>query len=636
MPAGRPNIPGAPAAGHSIQQGRLRALATRQRVSGFTVVVDDRVSGQTWDLTAAAAGLRYTSRLPGGFADCTFTMTSSDPQLRRALRPLHRVRVYFRGSLAWEGRIEEPPMTQQDADGIPVLALGYGADLKHIKFTKLYVTRGYGGFRPATDYNGNNPAGTVITFSSPRFEPGSNTTVGAYFVHPDGAVAAATDDSSPAIWAAPPGCSILRVKGTWRASGNANNGGELRTVDSVPTYQAAVGDAVVVGRSWSAGNTTFDTTCASPRQFLLFGGGDLGGASTAAGDDYCGLTDLQIVGARTVDGAVFDPAQVTTFAVLRSMLAEFGGGAVQSSPERMYSSMYAESADWLPRGASTTSLFPWDSLVFDSPTTVEAAIGKLNEPVGWEWGVFEDGLFYYGPMEYITSIAAGVRQVDGARPGAAPVWVVHLRQSDGHRAGLTESLAGVVNEVTVTYTTPGGVSKQLTSTDYTNPANPLNGLSGPLQRRGEVVSGGTLTDSEAAEVAAAYLSQFARPQVKGDIQLNTIDLPMQVNGPGTKTVPMSPAGNRVFPGPLLRPGHWVMLPDADTGDELAGVNRVVAVTDVTSVSGGYTSGPMQVQRRPLPIRQVSVDADKGSVTVTVDSTQDRFGPLLARLAQGRA
>lgn len=633
--AGGPNIQGVPAGGHSIQQGRQRALATRPRMSGFSVVVDDRVSGQAWDLTAAASNLRYSSRLPGGFADCTFTMSSSDRQLRRALRPLHRVRVYFRGSLAWEGRIEEPPMTQQDADGIPVLALGYGADLRNIKFTKLYVERGYGRWRPGSDLHQSYPNSTAPSAGAPTFPPGYNG-VSAAITYAQGQTFATTDDQA-LVYQAPAGCSILRVKGTWKGiGGTVNISGKLDTFTSALSGFTTAGDqTIVAARLVSAGDTTFDVTLTSPSTYLRLSADQTSAGYVPGADQSVAITDMRLVGARTVDGAVFDPDQVTTFAVLRSMLAEFGGGAVQSSPERMFSSLFAASADWLAAGSAFTSLVVWDSLVFDSPTTVEQAIGKLNEPIGWEWGVFEDGLFYYGPIESITSVADGVLGPEGTGPQAMPVWTVTLRQSDGHRSGLTESLAGVVNEVTVTYTTPGGISKQVFRTDYTNPANPLNGLNGPLQRRGEVVSGGTLTDSEAAEVAQAYLAQYARPQVKGDIQLNTVDVPMQVFGPGTKTVPMSPAPTRVFPGPLLRPGHWVTLPDADD-DRLVMGARVVRTTDVTSVSGGYTSGPMSVQARPLPIRQVSVDADRGSVTVTVDSTQDRFGPLLARLAQGRA
>lgn len=592
----------------------------RLRELGFRVTVGpDEV-----DLTDLVSGLRYASRLPGGFADCTFNLHMPLVDAAPYLIHLAPVHVYFEGSLAWEGRIEEPPRGSVGTEALPVTALGRGAKLKRQKFTKLFVTAGYGGWRNSAELvAGSERVPNNTQFVSPGFPSDANANPGVLVGYPN-TQAMDANDRHAWIWSAPPACEILRVKGSWNAVGaSANILGSLFAMTALAGYAGTSAETIVAARTITAGDTTFDDTLAASGCTYLRLDFAQTVSGTAAADLFYHVHSMQIVGARTAEGEVFDPSQVTTYAVIRSLLAAYGGSAVQASDEAMQ--LVSLLPSFLP-GYTNAPSFAWPDLVFDQPTTVEDAITKLNEPVGWEWGVFEDGLFYYGPIQLITTLGRESAAANVLLKNYPPWWLSALAQ-DGHRVTLSQSLSDIVNEVFVYYTDASGARQYAYASDFGNAQNPLNERDGSGPR--DVVTGtvdlpGTSDAASAAQVASAYLAQYSRPQVKGDVVWNGLTaFKVQI---GTGSLTQISDGSRVVEAmstPLIRPGHWIEVGDA------VGLVDVSwqTVRQPTGTSTQDRAAPNQL----LPIRSVEVNADAGQVTCSVDSSRDEFSTTIARL-----
>lgn len=593
----------------------------RLRDAGFRVVIGDLDEAR--DVTDLASGLRYSSRLPGGYADCSFSLHMPLADAVTFLTHLNDLQVFYDGQLAWEGRIEEPPRGSYGSEALPVNALGRGARLKRQKFTKLFVTSGYDRWRGAQELVANQPAASDLQ-SFVGYPPDANANPGFVFGYPNGATIQVADDVAW-IWAAPPGCSILRVAGSINAQGTSGAlTSRLYTMSALAGYGGTTLETVVASRALSAGDTTFDVTLSNTgATYLRFESEFTSGAPvTISSPEFWHYHSMKIVGARTVAGAVFDPAQVTTYGVIRALLSEFGGSVVQSSDEMMQ--IRAILPSFIP-GASLTPTFAWPDLIFDQPTTVEEAINRVNAVVGWEWGVFENGLFYYGPIHTITTLGRDSTFGDGSGSGylaAFPTWWLMGLAADGHRVVLNESITDVVNEVYVYYTDAAGLDGVSYSSDFTNTDNPLNQRdgSGPKETQtGTVSIPGTCDSTTAASIATAYLAQYSRPQVKGEITWNGLEAPKVRVGATTSQ-------GEVMPTPLIRPGHWVQVPDA------------VGMRDSSRspVANPRSSGVVGVPIDLLPIRSVEVDADTGSVTCTVDSSRDVLGVMLAQLTAAAA
>ena len=608
------------------------------REAGFRVLIGEE--GAQYEVADRVSALRYSTRLPGGFAECTFNLHMSLLAAVDFLTHLAPLQVFFDGSLAWEGRIEEPPRGTYGTESLPVTALGRGAKLKRQKFTKVFVTSGYDRWRPAWETVTGDAPPVNTQQASPSYAADADPNPGFVVGFPNASAVHVTADDAAWLWIPPPGTDIFRVAGTLNVVGTSTvTSTALYALTTLTGFGGATAETILAGRTISAGNTTFDDTLSTSSVIALRIDFDQGSTGTAATDEFFHYHSMKIVGARTVDGAVFDPAAVTSYAVIRSLLSEFGGSVVQSSAEAMLFERLLRGG--IP-GNTNVPTFAWSELVFDTPTTVEEAIERVNAPVGWEWGVFENGLFYYGPIQLITTLR--FESNDNALANdligmvTNPPWWLDALAQDGNRIELAQSVSDIVNEVIVTYTDAAGTPQRAYSSDFTNGQNPLNLPDGSGAR--DIVTGyvdlpGTSDATTAAQVASAYLAQYSRPQVKGEITWAGFRAPKIQYSSRVESNPAEalqlPAEFRPesMPTPLIRPGHWV-----EVGDAIGLID--VSWPTLRRVGDDQSGSDRPAPSTLLPIRSVEVNADTGEVTCAVDSSRDVMSVTLARLQLAQA
>lgn len=606
-----------------FRAGNAGRYDVREGGAGFRTIIGEGARAR--DVTPGISGLRYSSRLPGGYADCSFVLTGANDF---KMVTGDRVRVYFRGRLAWDGFIEELP-TRGTTRSPSVVCLGHGAKLRGRKWSKLVIEHGYGRWRPSAELAAGNPpaeGGGGLSALTPGIPPGGND-VGLWIIQAPSESLDTANGKFALTYTAPPGTEILRVKGTHYQNhiNLMTHGLYAYAASEGPPAFIGTGEEVVFAVAGNASSASYDDTLAEAAKYLQHVIVAFTSYGPAAADLRLGVYDHYVIGATDANGAVFDTDNVTSYRVLESLLQEFGGDVWMdrlTAPERH---PYI-GTDWDDGDELDTSLDPtyaWTDLVFES-ATLEDAIVRLNTPVGWEWGVFEDGRLYWAPLETIMGTSA--LPPGSGTPATAPVWWYQARESDGWDLALTESRVDVVNAVQVRYTTAQGIESIVELTDFANPSNPLNDPSNPLvpvERRDGVFEGGQMTDAEAAVVARAYLRQYGRSQVKGTV---TVGAPVVSRG--------SSAQEREVEewawAPCIRPGEWVAATDAS---DRPGVS---AVTTGNQLSRTGTDSRYQPPGALLPIRSVDVEADTGRVTLNVDTSRDTFQTMMARFARGVA
>lgn len=607
-------------------------LATR----GWQVVLGDDTTpsasgptGKTLDVTQVCSGLRYSTRLPGGYADCSWNMAMPFRQAARLLGQLRRVRVFYRGTLAWQGRIEESPAAIEGVGSLPVTALGYSADLHADEFTAIYGASLYDRWKPAAEVvQGQFPLGN-LTFYAPGFAGDSNVNPGMCIAYGGGGDYDATYDNVALVWVGVPGCHIRRIRGTvhpWPAA----NGAILYGFYVVPQggfswSTAPSGTQGLASGAMPAIDQVFDVTpSAVPlvADALRF---DWQVTTTGTNVSAQGFLvhSLRITSELTAESPSdvppnaipLDPQNMDAATVMRSALRWHGSVNVPYP----LANFQMTDAGVAGTGGGTVV----DQLAFPDATTVEAVVDEVNKAVGYEWGVFDDG-FRFASLETITTPGQEALVALGSR--APSNWLV-LRQADGHRIAVTRSLELVRNVVRVYYTDASGLPFVVEATDLQNQRNPLNQAG--VRRVGSVTIPGTATAAIAAQVGAAFLQQYSRPVVKGTAQLGTsqvmrrrIDAYHQVDQSNWDLVP----------APLILPGHWVQLPDTIGMTDQGGRGPFGYASSDTPQSIAAGGVPDSL----VPVRGVEVNCDREQVTLTLDTSRDLFTIQLAKLTRGGA
>ena len=624
--------------GVRISTDETRQSTARLRDAGFRVRVGDG-KVQT-DVTDRCAGLRYSSRLPGGYADCSFTLDMSLVDSLQFLYALAYVRVDFRGQLAWEGRVEELPRGITGDSGLPVTALGKGAVLRGQRVTAVFVDTGYDRWRASWEVVTGYAQPAHAQWESPAFASNGNGNPGVLIGSPEGTQEANATDDFAILMIPPPGTLIRRVKGSFDSVDALSNLVQqaLYGVDALSGVGGSTAETVMAARLLNAGDTTFDTTFTTPRPYLRIDNLTVGDFAAAGSDDRGLFHSMRYTTELNADGGVMDVDAVTPFTVIRAILANYTGGVLQSSPENMYDGLLLP--NFVP-GAGLDAMYELSSVAFSSPTTPEDMITEVNKLVGWEWGVFENGLMYYGPMHLITTVPPS-GSFGGLGVYGYPAWWVDCRSGDGHDVNLTASLTDTFNAVQVAYKDASGVETLLLVTDYTNGMNPLNNRDGSLPpretRTGSVTLPDGATAADAAAAGDAFLADSSRAQVKGDVTWNTFLVPkVEVGASGRGNMDTGAFSPEYVLTPLLRTGWWVQVPDALQNDRVARVAQLDRF-GADNVNEIYGSGGTNITYRPvpddlLPIRSVEVDADAGTVRCSLDSTRDLFDVQLARLQQ---
>ena len=588
--------------------------------SGFRVVIGEGDAAR--DVSSSASRLRYACRLPGGFADCSFILGMRVRDTRRWLVEGVRCRVFYRGRLAWDGKVVEPPIADFGAKAIPVTALGHGADFRNERWSKLFIHHGYDRWRPSSEVHGgsdlpppDNTGGQ--SYLAPGIAPGQNE-VGLWFSADGGAAYGTTDGDLSYTYTAPPETEILRVVGSYDQYIYGSDYQRLWAfeADETPNMTGTGKEAIVDTNGTASGS--YDVTLAAAAKYLMHSHRALASVGPNGTPLRAGVYDHFVIGATDAGGAVFDTDDVTSYRALEALLAEYGGNVWMDGftcpLEHPYTGL-----GWDGDTSIDLDLDPqyaWTDLLFEN-ATLEEAMQRLNAPVGWEWGVFEDGRLYWAPLETIMTFRTGEPNLT---PPTAPAWWYRARQGDGWDIQVSRSTTDVVNAVRVTYTDTTGQPGVVVVTDYDNPRNPLNDPSNPLvprTKRDGITDAGSATEAEATLFGQAYLRQYGRAQVKGSATVNA----ERVQRGASHELRQEEWGW----APCIRAGEWVNLGDVDD-------NPAVSAVTHPRTRGG--AGKYQPPGELLPIRSVDVDADKGVVTLGIDTARDTFGTALARFARG--
>lgn len=588
--------------------------------SGFRVVIGEGDAAR--DVSSSASRLRYACRLPGGFADCSFILGMRVRDTRRWLVEGVRCRVFYRGRLAWDGKVVEPPIADFGAKAIPVTALGHGADFRNERWSKLFIHHGYDRWRPSSEVHGgsdlpppDNTGGQ--SYLAPGIAPGQNE-VGLWFSADGGAAYGTTDGDLSYTYTAPPETEILRVVGSYDQYIYGSDYQRLWAfeADETPNMTGTGKEAIVDTNGTASGS--YDVTLAAAAKYLMHSHRALASVGPNGTPLRAGVYDHFVIGATDAGGAVFDTDDVTSYRALEALLAEYGGDVwmdgLTCPLEHPYTGL-----GWDGDTSIDLDLDPqyaWTDLLFEN-ATLEEAMQRLNAPVGWEWGVFEDGRLYWAPLETIMTFRTGEPSLT---PPTAPAWWYRARQGDGWDIQVSRSTTDVVNAVRVTYTDTTGQPGVVVVTDYDNPRNPLNDPSNPLvprTKRDGITDAGSATEAEATLFGQAYLRQYGRAQVKGSATVNA----ERVQRGASHELRQEEWGW----APCIRAGEWVNLGDVDD-------NPAVSAVTHPRTRGG--AGKYQPPGELLPIRSVDVDADKGVVTLGIDTARDTFGTALARFARG--
>lgn len=588
--------------------------------SGFRIVIGEGDAAR--DVSSSASRLRYACRLPGGFADCSFILGMRVRDTRRWLVEGVRCRVFYRGRLAWDGKVVEPPIADFGAKAIPVTALGHGSDFRNERWSKLFIHHGYDRWRSSAELAASNPpadGGGGLSDLTPGIPPGGND-VGLWIVQAPDESLTANNGKYAMTYTAPPGCEILRVKGTHYQNhiNLMTHGLYAYEADEGPPAFIGSGEEVVFAVAGNASSASYDDTLTNPATYLQHFIVAFTSYGPAAADLRLGVYDHYVIGATDAGGTVFDTDDVTSYRALEALLAEYGGDVwmdgLTCPLEHPYTGL-----GWDGDTSIDLTLDPqyaWTDLLFEN-ATLEEAMQRLNAPVGWEWGVFEDGRLYWAPLETIMTFRTGEPNLT---PPTAPAWWYRARQGDGWDIQVSRSTTDVVNAVRVTYTDTTGQPGVVVVTDYDNPRNPLNDPSNPLvprTKRDGITDAGTATEAEATLFGQAYLRQYGRAQVKGSATVNA----QRVQRGASHELLQEEWGW----APCIRAGEWVNLGDVDD-------NPAVSAVTHPRTRGG--AGKYQPPGELLPIRSVDVDADKGVVTLGIDTARDTFGTALARFARG--
>lgn len=593
---------------------------------GFAVLQRD-VNGQWWDLSPYVRGLSYSNRLPGGFATCTFGLAGTWRSLATRLSALDKIVVLYLGEVAWEGRVEGQPRVSGDEESVAVTALGYSVDLRarHFSFvaSSRDTTRWENAYQRSVSY-GSSTAGQVANASNYTASSNGDPAIAVSF--PEG-TAIGTNDDLQLVYEAPSGTVIRRVVFDF---GSLNLGaGAIRwrmmAADTLPPSPSDAGwaETVVAYRDATAGSSHNVVLSGTSRRYLMIQV-DVQTTHTPAGVNgeqlywYAFLVGGAI---NPYTAAPFRPDITTTGllndvkprSVIQAILAAGWGGELSTDDVGM-----------------APSRSPLAEAEWPTPVTFEQMLNDMMLFEGYEWGVFHDRRLWVSALEAFHTASVYRLAAIGATP-QVDYWYV-LRKDEGGSYSIDPSIENVVNRVVIRYTDLAGKAQEYVEERFGDPANPLNSgvPTSPRTIRDVLVDlPNPTTATTAAAAAATVFADRGRPTVKGSIVLPLGLLKARVRGgwathasggfgaAGQNTT-NSPPWTR--PAPLALAGEWVHVQD---GDGLPG-------RGAASPGSPNTYSPIGV----LPIREVSVDADAGRVTLSVDQTRDRLANVLRRIERG--
>lgn len=507
--------------------------------------------GET-DAGRVAEGLSFSTAIPGGYRSLTLNLRRRADVDFPDIQLLSPVRVYGPGNrTVFEGRVSALPRQHGDGYGVQVQVEGWAAHLRDDESARgIYIDRDLGRWHPP----GLTRRGNLLAAGAYPDKGAVSASEGALHMITTGPA----DKAQPeAVYDAGPGQTVKRViLGSITRVGfgaaDANLSLNIRSwSDDIPTAETAESGNL-------ADSTSADQTMANLRRYatLNWYWNTTGGA--AAGEYGYRASNVIAIGNH---GLTLRGTSVSDYGLYASDVI---GHAISQFAPKLTSSIEA-----------TTFAIP--HLTFPDCTTAEDIVSRANAFHLWEWGVYDDKVFFY-------------------RMPSADRLTWEARLSEGAHLSLEGDQADdLVNGVIVQYQDPvkglrtvgptgastDDTSASLIDSSATNIAN-AHGYSRKWQRL-DISQVTTL--AAATQIGQAWLALNNVPQRKGQITLTGLV--------------RHPTEGRV-PAWRVRAGDYVRVSDH----------------------------PADVPRR---IVETTYDHDSGRVTCSVGSGADTLSAILERI-----
>jgi hypothetical protein len=453
---------------------------------------DGRVTRWGYDEVDAGAipsDLQFSTAMPGGFRDlsCSLLRRIDLDYPDQAL--FDNVRAYGPGNqTAWDGRFTQFPRSHGQGFSVTPGAVGWSAHLKDDpSFREVYVDRSLTGWQPPSQAWKQGLITSNYNLTDPSTVPESVTGP------------AALQLSTIDVWASP-------SKPYSAATYDAGEGSTIASVYYDIALSTNLLNTLLIS---SAANTDAASSESSSNLFL----------SNTSGN-FTPTTPRQVMRWELLHSATPGGASGTLFVYWIRRLAVFGGHGLTvrgTVPDQGY---YASDiiADIVSRAAPLLSTdgveqtdFVVPHAVFSDPITAEDALTLINSYHLWEWGVYDDRVFFYRPPDTERL-----------------VWEARLDK--GAFLDLEGDTAEqVFNGVYVSYQDavgqrrtigPTGASANATSSllEDTSETNPVNAHGIPRRWARLEISQPT-TEAGAEQLGYVWLREHSLPQRRGNLTL---------------------------------------------------------------------------------------------------------------------
>jgi hypothetical protein len=425
--------------------------------------------------------------MPGGYRDlsCSLLRRIDLEYPDQAL--FDNVRAYGPGNrTAWDGRFTQFPRSHGQGFSVTPGAVGWAAHLRDdTSFAEVYVDRDLGRWREPGLVRRAALAAVPYTYGAPSVAGGTPALVlqfqGAWV----------SNAACEAYYEAPAGLTVGRVKFSWATNANTGTSATFGLIAYSTDAETSFLDASADQLAGSASGT-LDYVPATARLMAMLQF-SYPGAAGGDGTQYeVHLTNLRVFGNHglTIRGTSPDDGLYVS-----DMVAD----------------VVSRTAPLLDTSGIETTDFVVPHAVFLDPTTAEAAVELLNGWHLWEWGVYDDRVFFYRPPD-TERLVWEARLDEGAfldleGDTAEQVYNgVYVSYQDASGTRKTIGPTGASADAT---------SALLTDTSATNPVN----AHGIPRRWAKLDISQPTNEAGAEQLGYVWLREHSLPQRRGNLTL---------------------------------------------------------------------------------------------------------------------
>jgi hypothetical protein len=438
------------------------------------------------DAGAIPSDLQFSTAMPGGFRDlsCSLLRRIDLDYPDQAL--FDNVRAYGPGNqTAWDGRFTQFPRSHGQGFSVTPGAVGWSAHLKDDpSFSEVYMDRDLGRFRGA---------GLTRRYALAAANFGAGYFSNASIPQPTLIVgftgAWASNIISEAYYEAPAGLDVARIIFNWQTNtpigSTATFSFSASSTEDEATFPEASADQLT-----GSGSGTLDSSPATPRREMMLSLSFSGAGGVASTNYEIALTSLRVIGNHglTIQGTSPD------------------NGFYASD---MLQDIISRAAPMLSTAGIETTDFVIQHAVFPDPITAEDALTLINSYHLYEWGVYDDRVFFFRPPD-LDRLVWEARLDKGAfldleGDTAEQVYNgVYVSYQDAAGQRRTIGPTGALADATSTL---------LEDTSETNPVN----AHGIPRRWAKLDISQTTTEAGAEQLGYVWLREHSLPQRRGNL-----------------------------------------------------------------------------------------------------------------------